>query len=1021
MGRLTPRNTRWVAIVSTLILGALFPLAVAGGASGEAPTSLLGPTEERPASERGTYGGIFDALAAAGPRSVAEGVPGQGGPRSGSRPGGQQPAGARRPAGGEARSQSKAESVRALLQTAQGQAAVRVIVGLAVPYLPEGEIASALAVGIQRNRIAQAQDALLDRLETAEVRTVARFEVIPYLVLETNAEGLAVLAADPLISTVHEDVPHPVALAESVPLIGADHAWASGYTGRGQTIAVLDTGVDRSHSMLAGKVAAEACFSTTFPSGGSTSVCPDGSGQQTGPGAGRPCSVSGCDHGTHVAGIAAGNAISLAGVAREANLIAVQVFSRFDGFSCGTGDPCVQAYTSDIIRGLEYVYGLRSQMSIAAVNMSLGGDGYSAPCDADEPEMKAIIDTLRSVGIATVIASGNNGYTGAISSPACISSAVSVGSTTKSDSVSGYSNSATFLSLLAPGSSITSSIPGGSFASFSGTSMAAPHVAGAWAVLKSKAPGASVEQVLNALTSSGLLIRDGRNGLQKPRIQVDAALTRLPGGPTATPTQSGTPGPTFTPSATVTQTGTPRVTLTPTQSTTPVPGGPNLAIKPLGAWEVVLLSGEGQFSFEVRNTSSSDAARSVKVRIEELRRWAINDWIVSQKMTIPEIGPGQAWQGAFTWRPLTDCGGRFYIRIVVEDGRADSDDVAPSLQGHEVSVFGCPYLPNIKPQRDSAWPVSVRLRQQVTFNYKILNTDCTETVDYVFEEGFSVRKVGQPWPTTPDATARINGLTNSGGYDEQGELVCDPQPAFKPGTFTWTFQETGSYQMRIDSDRGKSVVEYNETDNQLLHTVVVVGDQPSFVDVPFEHWANPYVEAIYLNGLVAGCETSPARKYCPQDPLTRASAAVFVVRGVHGAAFLPPLPTEPIFSDVSPSAWYAKWAHQLWLDGFTSGCATSPLRFCPDAPHTRAEATVFFVRLKLGKDYQPPEPSAAVYADVALGTWYAKWVYAARAEGLTEGCEDLANQGDGLFRPLAEITRAEAACMMARAKGLAGP
>ena len=927
-------------------------------------------------------------------------------------------------AAGEARSQSKAETVRALLQTAQGQAAVRVIVGLAVPYLPEGEIGSALAVGTQRSRIAQAQDALLKQLEeAAEVHTVARFEVIPYLVLETNAEGLAVLAADPLISSIHEDRPHPIALAESVPLIGADHAWASGYTGRGQTIAVLDTGVDGSHSMLAGKVAAEACFSTTFSSGGSTSVCPDGSEQQTGPGAGRPCSVSGCDHGTHVAGIAAGNGTSLAGVAREANLIAVQVFSRFDGVSiCGSGDPCVQAYTSDIIRGLEFVYGLRSQMNIAAVNISLGGDGYSAPCDAHEPEMKAIIDTLRSVGIATVIASGNNGFSNAISSPACISSAISVGSTTKSDAISGYSNSAHFLSLLAPGSSITSSIPGGGYAAFSGTSMAAPHVAGAWAVLKSKAPGASVDQVLSALTSSGPPILDRRNGFQKPRILVDSALTRLPGGPgsTATPTQSGTPGATFTPSATVTQTGTPRVTLTPTQTTTPVPGGPNLAIKPLGTWEVVLLSGQGQFAFEVRNTSSSDAARSVRVRIEELRRWAINDWTVAKTMTIPEIGPGQAWQGSFTWRPLTDCGGRFFIRIVVEDGIANSDNFAPSLQGHEVSVFGCPYLPNIKPQRDPAWPLSVRLGQPATFSYRLLNTDCVESVDYAFDEGFFVRKAGQPWPTTPVATVRVNGLPNSGGRNEQGELSCYPQAEFKTVSFTWTFQEGGSYQMRIDSDRGQSVPEYNETDNQLFHTVVV-GDQPSFVDVPFEHWANPYVEAIYLSGFVVGCETTPARKFCPQEPLTRASAAVFVVRGVHGAGYLPPLPSEPIFADVPLSAWFAKWAHQLWLDGFTAGCATSPLRFCPDAPHTRAEATVFFVRLKLGKDYQPPEPSQAVYADVALGAWYAKWVYAARAEGLTEGCEDLANQGDGLFRPLAEITRAEAACMMARAKGLAGP
>jgi hypothetical protein len=171
---------------------------------------------------------------------------------------------------------------------------------------------------------------------------------------------------------------------------------------------------------------------------------------------------------------------------------------------------------------------------IASVNISIGGGRFTSNCDSDFSkapyDLKTPIDNLRAAGIATVIASGNESYTNAISFPACISSAVSVGSTTKSDIVSSFSNSASFLDLLAPGSSIYSSVPGGGYEYLNGTSMAAPHVAGAWAVLKQAKPAAGVAEVLNALKSTGKAVTDTRNGITKPRIQVNTALAALIGG-----------------------------------------------------------------------------------------------------------------------------------------------------------------------------------------------------------------------------------------------------------------------------------------------------------------------------------------------------------------------------------------------------------------------------------------------------------------------------------------------------------
>src|SRR6185437_3036380 len=100
-----------------------------------------------------------------------------------------------------------------------------------------------------------------------------------------------------------------------------------------------------------------------------------------------------------------------------------------------------------------------------------------------------------------------------IDDPACISSAISVGSSTKTDALSWFSNTASFLDLLAPGSSIYSSVPTwfdpSGFYSLSGTSMAAPHVTGSWALLKQASPAAGVSDVLSALQTTGVPIPDG--------------------------------------------------------------------------------------------------------------------------------------------------------------------------------------------------------------------------------------------------------------------------------------------------------------------------------------------------------------------------------------------------------------------------------------------------------------------------------------------------------------------------------
>ena len=432
-----------------------------------------------------------------------------------------------------------------LIEKASSKQSVRVIVGVRSAFQPEGKMSQAQADN-QRANIKQAQTNLLGKLGAFEVKEIKQFEFMPFVVMEVDAAALMEMKNLTEVTSVEEDELLAPSLEASTAVIGAPQAWNDGFSGANRTIAVLDTGVDKNHPFFGGRVVSEACYSTTDASEGATSSCPGGAAQSTATNSGLNCDVNvaeGCMHGTHVAGIVGGrnNNLGRYGVARDVNLIAVQVFSMFSGANCD-GGTCTLSFTSDQIRGLERVYALRNNYTIDAVNVSIGGGKFTANCDAEKAAYKAAIDNLRSANIATIIASGNSGYSDGLAAPACISTAISVGSTHDgdagtTDSISSFSNSASFLSILAPGELITSAYPGGTYEATQGTSMAAPHVAGAWAVLKQKYPTESVSQILERLISTGKNVTDSRNNITKKRIRLDHAV----GNPAPDPCGAGQP------------------------------------------------------------------------------------------------------------------------------------------------------------------------------------------------------------------------------------------------------------------------------------------------------------------------------------------------------------------------------------------------------------------------------------------------------------------------------------------------
>jgi len=253
----------------------------------------------------------------------------------------------------------------------------------------------------------------------------------------------------------------------SVAQINAPAAWAAGYTGSGVTVAVIDTGVDSGHPALAGAVVGGACFVTT----GCSYFDDNG-------------------HGTHVSGIITGDAsvnAAAQGVAQGAKVFALKV--------CDASGSCP---TSAIAAAIDYVVANKATTG-RVISMSLGGGGTGASnCDRDYLAKK--VNAAASAGVTSVIAAGNNGKT--VSSPGCASKAIAVGAVDDASVRAYFSGKGKALDIMAPGVGIMSSVAGGTYESWSGTSMATPHVSAVIALMLQKNPSITDAAIKSCLYST---------------------------------------------------------------------------------------------------------------------------------------------------------------------------------------------------------------------------------------------------------------------------------------------------------------------------------------------------------------------------------------------------------------------------------------------------------------------------------------------------------------------------------------
>ena len=348
----------------------------------------------------------------------------------------------------------------------------------------------------------------LGALPAAQHEVLADYSHLPmaFVRFHTAANLQALLQRGDVVAVYRDEKKFPI-LAQSLPLINQPAVVSAGDTGLGTTVEIIDSGVNY-----------------TLPAFGSC----------TAPGAPASCKVifyqNIADSSTSLDTLGHGSQVSaiVVGTATATNIAMMNVF----GANSSTTD-------SLVLSAINWGIANQATANIVAMNLSLGDNiNHSTPCSnaATNPYVNAIA-SAKAAGIVATIASGNNGFTNGISSPACTPGAMSVGatydanvggityssvpctdSTTAADKVTCFSNSATYLTMLAPGAIITTSVSSGA-----GTSYAAPFIAAAVAVLRSAFYPETPDQTIARMTSTGVPVTDSRNGIVTPRINLLSA------------------------------------------------------------------------------------------------------------------------------------------------------------------------------------------------------------------------------------------------------------------------------------------------------------------------------------------------------------------------------------------------------------------------------------------------------------------------------------------------------------------
>ena len=214
---------------------------------------------------------------------------------------------------------------------------------------------------------------------------------------------------------------------------------------------------------------------------------------------------------------------------------------------------------------------------------------------------------------------------------------------------------------------------------------------------------------------------------------------------------------------------------------------------------------------------------------------------------------------------------------------------------------------------------------------------------------------------------------------------------------------SGSFTLRVPSNQTNLPATARIDVANLSIPVSVAQTSQQFVDVPPGVYYFDAVNLLKEFGITAGCSASD---FCPQDTVTRAQMAIFIVRGIlHTDDFT--YTAAPYFTDVPVGAFGFQWIQKLRDLGITSGC--SPTEFCPAEPVTRAQAAVFLIRARYGVSTVFPYSSSPFFTDVPTGAFGFEWIQRLKQDNITGGCSPT------LFCPDESVIRGDMAIFLIRA------
>jgi subtilisin family serine protease len=381
-----------------------------------------------------------------------------------------------------------------------------------------------------------------DRFELAH-----RYRTIPWIAGTLHREGLGMLRQYASVTRVQLDGTGSGGLAQALPAVGVDKVQSvRGLTGKGITVAVLDSGATTMHPALKDAIVAEHCFTQ--------GACPPGFASE------GESAEDDHNHGSNVTGIVASRGAGQVakGYAPAANIVSVKVLNRNNA-----------GQISDWVAGFDWVAENIDMLKVQVINASLVSTqeyADAAQCDRSEGALAAVTKTLVERGIPITVSSGNTGNTDTMAAPACNTGVFAVGATYDTDlgsqpeggtyqSLGGPpwpncsdnpTNAKTIacftctagarLDLLAPGTQISSTGRGTGSSMFRGTSQAAPGVAGLAALMLECNPMLKPAAILDILQKTGEPVMDPRTGMMYPlvrgfeAVEMACPMSGVPGG-----------------------------------------------------------------------------------------------------------------------------------------------------------------------------------------------------------------------------------------------------------------------------------------------------------------------------------------------------------------------------------------------------------------------------------------------------------------------------------------------------------